>query len=413
MVTLVITLSLILLILILYKNSFSIWLIPIYTLIIDLISGFVMTGSKIGTIRSITLLIAIIFSIQRRNIIKSNNSSVIFLFIIYLVLISINTSNFPATLYGIVTISIIFLSYIWGSKYLVNATAWKLYFKSIFILALSAIIYIAALQLFDIETTVKMNYSEFFNTGGLMASRMDTLAFISIFILYIVLYRQDYLSSIYMKYITVVTLGAIWLIILINLKRTTILLVLIGVFLIIYKHTNKKILLKYTIRISIILISMFYVFQDIIIDQFQARENKFQVEELSEEYRFKEAEVLFEDINKKYTIEQILFGKNLFYTQPFGLDKFGKARIIHSDLTAMIYGAGIIGAFLYSLIFFRIFINFRKLRIIKDKLQASMFLSIFFMVVFVNIPGGFHDNITGSIIALSILGGISNKFSTI
>jgi len=208
-----------------------------------------------------------------------------------------------------------------------------------------------------------------FITGFLFGS---DLLIISFFIIFVVHYRKEISVNKYLIYGSVIIS---FLILLFTLRRTTVFVVIFGVF---FLNLSPKNFIKTAIPLSLILVfSSILIFQSELFQQrFQARSEKVSIDSLEEELRYLETYIVLEEIFSFEDLSKSIFGEQLFNSAGYyGNGVFGR-RIIHIDYWQWLNGSGILGLSIYLLLLFVIFIFYTKVKLPPKDKRLFLFLYV-------------------------------------
>jgi hypothetical protein len=174
------------------------------------------------------------------------------------------------------------------------------------------------------------------------------------------------------KYIILTAMIFVFLMVLIQLKRISILATFVGlfIFLLLYKQKSKAIV---GLALGgLIFSALFPFYADVFEAQLEKREQKLNVSNLEGEGRIMEFTWILSDLTESNS--KLLFGHNLFNSPGNYKNPLSSERQIHNDYNALLHGSGLVG-----LVFF-LFVQFNILYMyinIKNKLaRSSKFLHI-------------------------------------
>ncbi|MFT4680792.1 MAG: hypothetical protein ACI9YU_000624 [Flavobacteriales bacterium] len=203
---------------------------------------------------------------------------------------------------------------------------------------------------------------------------------------------------------------------LISVRRTAILIILVGLAVYMFYSSYKLRTYGVVIALLIGLIALFPLYGEILIAKMETRGmDKFSGESLSEEARYRETVAVYNEM--LYEDQSILiFGKELFNTpRNYAHGTFG-ARRMHIDYNIVTYGSGLPGIFLYLATIFALYIYFRKMRSQIPKTRqnqelAAVFLAYLVIFFLVSGIGGMFE-ITFRSIMFTFLGAILGVYRT-
>jgi len=168
--------------------------------------------------------------------------------------------------------------------------------------------------------------------------------------------------------------------VLLAMKRAAIISLMAGVLIYLYFTQSRIRFIKYLAVIIFFFYLIFPLIQDVFTERYETRMR--QMENIEKEARYQEILYVFQEF-READISQKLFGAHLFNTgEYFGRKYFNTNRMIHSDFFGFLYGAGVIGIFLYLAIYYVIIsmgVKFR--RILKHEIIERELLAIFFAIL--------------------------------
>ncbi len=169
------------------------------------------------------------------------------------------------------------------------------------------------------------------------------------------------------------------------------LIALAGGGLIYFNFTrNKRKVLKYVGLSAVLFLLILPLFKDILVDRYNERVE--QTKELENENRYKEFFYVLDEFEGA-GVPQKLFGNELFNTgKYFGVKYFDRERMIHGDISAFIYGSGLLGISTYLFLFILLldtglhFLRrFRRVIFVREILAS--FFSLLFATFLVSVTG--------------------------
>lgn len=178
------------------------------------------------------------------------------------------------------------------------------------------------------------------------------------------------------KYFILIIYFIGFIILILLLKRTYVYLVIVGLASVLLFQATKR-NLRYVITIMIFGIIAFFFSDDYITHAFLTRENVIK-RNINEEGRYLELALYPEIISKsKDPINALLFGREflnsegkfIYYEKIFG----EKNRLFHTDIGVVLYGAGILGLFLFLRVLYLIA---RKFIYLKNRLNKELIINI-------------------------------------
>jgi hypothetical protein len=173
--------------------------------------------------------------------------------------------------------------------------------------------------------------------------------------------------------------------IIIAMKRAGMLGLSMGALIYFGFTRNKRKVVKYIVLAATITILILPFFSDIIEKRYEER--KKQTENYEEAGRYKEFFFVINEFQEG-NVWQKLFGNEIFNTgEFFGLKYFNRERMIHGDMSSMFYGSGLVGILMYLYLFVLIFIKgaeyFKKVKNNKTlrELMAGYFAMLFAIIL--------------------------------
>jgi hypothetical protein len=228
-----------------------------------------------------------------------------------------------------------------------------------------------------------------------------------------------YLTNIYYwkssikKYFWVFLSIATFILILLTLRRTAILLPVAGILAYIYFSGKFKKGVQYLLLVSVILVSSFPLYQDVLERRFEIRADAGRFES-----NFYETEARY--VTTLWTLEETFsfedpiksfFGRNVFAG---GWRGGTVERMYHADHNQLLNTTGIIGTIIYFAIFFKIVVLTLRIKGKQFKNQKAIIYSLLVMIALISLNGSIFITTFRSIIFLVIgyfLGSISREYN--
>lgn len=165
------------------------------------------------------------------------------------------------------------------------------------------------------------------------------------------------------KWILYLSMLLLYIFIILNVRRTAILIPIIGTtgFLMFYKFRRK--IIKYVLLAILAIFISFPLYSDYLIRRFELREaqGRFEEDFYKTEARYLENVEMMEKIINFDEPLKIIFGiGNNIFAEHIENGIIVK-RMYHSDSAKLFYGVGLFGIFLYLIIYFRLFVNVFKI----------------------------------------------------
>ena len=197
------------------------------------------------------------------------------------------------------------------------------------------------------------------------------------------------------------------IIMIILLKRASLLALVVGYFVLFLFQSDKKKLVKYLIIIALGLASLFPLYSNYFYERFEVREDRLQINSYEREGRYLEVFLVLEEMDILNKPIRTIFGREMFNSPGnYGYGIWGD-RQLHDDYMRILNGSGFLGLFLFFLFNYYIFREFQKKRKIVrrykllDKtlfnLLNSLFVSFFVIYFVIGLSGGLDGTLYTSI----------------
>lgn len=235
--------------------------------------------------------------------------------------------------------------------------------------------------------------SEYYSPGIFVQNRIYPASFILVIspIFFIQFRKKIY------KILLVILICATVILLIINLRRSAILIPLIGlsIFTIGYKQ-KVKFVFEIIILFTFLMI-LYPLYGNILEEQYYGRSALFHEdldEGLENERRYQEFLIVADEVLiSPSSAFRFLFGKELFNSTGHYNNGLWGERPIHVDFNIILHGSGIIGLILYLSIFYKIYITYRKNKIktLRNESLRKMylvFLSLFMGLLIISFSGG-------------------------
>jgi hypothetical protein len=179
--------------------------------------------------------------------------------------------------------------------------------------------------------------------------------------------------------------------VLIAMKRSGIVSLLAGGLIYLYFTQSKIRFVRYAVVVVLSFVLVFPIFESILKQRYDARMK--QMENIENEARYQEFFFVIKEFSEA-SVDRKLFGSEVFNTgQFFGEKYFNTNRMIHSDMSAFFYGAGLVGLLLYFGVFFFIMREGVQYRIV---LRPYPFARDIFAVYYAILAATFLISVSGS-----------------
>lgn len=234
------------------------------------------------------------------------------------------------------------------------------------------------------------SYSEAFTTGFLITSRMYIVPIVVFLAIHYLVSNQG--RSWGLKGIDLVFILINICIMIVNTRRTA--MGMLTMALLIYAILNRQLILKMIVLglffISALVLS-YPLYKEMLMAQLEKRERIQDIDTYEEEGRYLETFYILDHHTRRQNISEVLFGVTLFDTSSFGTRYFGRDRPIHSDLNMIFYSTGIVGMFLFAILFAWYFVYRNKKIEVQNK---KIYYPLLIMFLIVLLPGRFIGTLT-------------------
>ena len=336
-----------------------------------------------------------------------------YLFFIYLLILIFFSSNFfySAQTYIKTLIPALFLPI--SFTFIKDINQLKKFNKILILFLLLYLINFILTNFFKIGRTPYSRLDSDFSlyVGNVFTEGLNSIAYILV-ILPLILYLDKKNKKI------VIILGVLALIaLLLNLKRISIIAVLIGYFFLILFSKRKSYFIKSIVPIILLLFILYPFYKEPLQYQYMNRASRFTEDFYETEGRYIETKLVWDEVFSFNSIQHSLFGKEMFNSSgKYGGGIFGE-RYLHVDYNSLLFGAGIFGLlfyFYYNVIILKYFLRLKKKFQYKDNtinMMNATFIAVFLMSFIISFSGSFGLVIFTSIrsIYLGAILGIYNN----
>lgn len=235
-------------------------------------------------------------------------------------------------------------------------------------------------------------------------------SYVPVILILIILYLNKHVSGRFNKKLNVITAICVSLIIVLMLKRTLILIMVLGFVFYLMRNFNFYKSLKYSAIFSIIFLLIFPSFLTYFKGSLEARGSRFSQDySILDEGRFIENIVVYD-----YLVESpkyILFGTGEVFNDSVYMYKyFGIDRNLHNSFIRIIWSSGLIGFFLFVFFYYKQFSLIRtgigSIRYVDDFGDVIYFGLIFVLIRFINEFSSGITYLSYNMISYFILGSI-------
>jgi hypothetical protein len=359
------------------KGKSVIVFLPAFLFVFDFGFQFLPTLSVVTYTKLLLILLSIMLYINRLQYFPIKSLTIFVFYILFLLLLSdevfVSLKNTSKVL-----LSIVFLAVGFVANFKLNQLVMSLLILLIFAFSGSIIGYI-----FDI------GQQNFYGSGEETMGLVQGGNFypVSISLLFVVhLNLIGYWKSRFSKYIIIVISIATYILILLTLRRTAILLPVVGILAYLFFSGRLSSGVKYIAIIFISLLLSFPLYEDIFLRRFEIREEsgRFDSNFYESEARYVTTLRTFEDIFSFKNPSKSLFGKNVFAG---GWENGHVDRMYHADHNQLLNTTGIIGSLLYFLIFYQIIIFTMSFKGKELKNIKALIYSLLFILIFISLNG--------------------------
>jgi O-antigen ligase len=401
---LIILLGLLLVFFFFYDQERIIHYLLVFFLLFDMVDGFYTETKIFPLIRYLLPLTIIIFYILRNKaLLVSDFVFLILIFYLTLLLIFI-PGDLITSAKNYASILIALLMIIVGRHEALTKSFFNKFEPFNRFMMLTLVTYLFLANIFKFGSS----YTESFSTGFLFHSRMYIAPIIIFMSLYYLFNNKGNNKYFRLLDIGLVLINIIFL--LINTRRTTWGMLLIGIF--IYIMINREVIFKMILVVGILifgLIVSYPLYEEVLTKQLEKRERIQDFDTYEEEGRWLETLYLIQYHKMNQNPYELLFGVKFFDTIEFTQMFFGRERSIHSDINMILYSTGILGMILFFIFYFHYFINgFWKI----NPTTRQIFFPLLAMFLLVQFPGRFIGIFTYAPLLMFLLAGakFSRKF---
>ncbi len=182
----------------------------------------------------------------------------------------------------------------------------------------------------------------------------------------------------------------------ISLRRTTLLIIVAGILMYYVFQRNYLQIMKIFLLMLMLLAITFPIYKTPLLQRIEYRQQVFSQEyTFTNELRWKEIGIVWEEIDRSPSMIKILFGTE-FLNSPgnYGGGLFGH-RGLHGDFIRLLHGSGIIGLLIYLMFYGLLWRKFKsKLKgyngLYKKEI-SSLFITFFILSIMISLVGRFED----------------------
>ena len=280
--------------------------------------------------------------------------SLLYIFILYLCVLILfssemiySMSNLASTIIWmlILPISFFVISDLEKFKKLINA------------ITLIGVLYILNIVISSAFNIQGKSYSgEIFDVGNVFTEGLNSMAYLLVASPLIV-----YLNPKYKRVIILIAI-IIFILVLVQLKRISIIAILAGFIINLYFSGNRINIFFGLVLSALILFIAYPIFDSTLQKQMKARERRLTTQNIEEEGRYQETFIVLDEILYSGQPSTVFFGKEVFNSPGnYANGKYGR-RMIHNDYNVVLHGSGIVGLSLFLLWPIPLFIFYRKIK---------------------------------------------------
>lgn len=313
-----------------------------------------------GTLRAIYLFGIILICLPA--VLKKHSINMHILgYLVYLFLLIIISSDFLFSVYNYIKVFVALTMFPIGYYYFKSYSRFIL-LNRILLIALSFfVINFIISNIFKLGTSDYLDETVYFGSGRVNIAK--SVSIMTLIFPFYFIYAKP--KNRLLVYVSVIILLISLLIVLLAVKRSALIVTLIGfvVYFLISPAKGRKI--GYIFILGLFAISTSSLYLDVFLERFEAREDRFDIqnEELSKkEGRMIELRTVLKDYQHR-NVFQIAFGREMFNDQSY----YNSYRMLHSDYMILLHGAGVFGLlwlfYIYYLIVKKIFFYSKRLNI--------------------------------------------------
>lgn len=392
-----------------------VYALPLISICVDIVKSFLGADTKIIAVRNVLFFLIMLYMLIKyfKQAVRLNTTIVIIL--VYLTIELIATDASVEQYNDLIRAMICKLSLPIGFVVTSSYDHIKILNKR---LLLTNILFVVSVVIFSI---LKIGENVYRSDSGFYSGTFTYSALYlgSYLLIMLPLVYYDFKDKFYKHVVPLVAIATM-IILVLSVRRTSIVLVLIAAMVYLYLYRDQIARFTgYAIALAVVMVVTFPLYQGILMKQIEARSDVFNEEgvadNLQEETRLVETIAVYHERIMNPDITIFLFGQHLF-DSPGNYD-YGihKGRPLHLDLNVMLHGAGIIGFGLLILFYVEIITKYIqlkvKLNLEQERLLIGCFLGMFFAHLFLLFSGGMLT-ITFNIISFLYMGAIMGLFKS-
>lgn len=378
------------------KKEFIIWL-PLFYIIYETSFNYFTTLSIVTYIRP--LLFAILLAYYYKKITLNFVTRPLFRFLLYTLLLIPFSSEFFYSLKGYMQVFISMMCLVIGYIYFDRKTKLDLLNKIALGVLLFTIFSSIMGYFFGIGAQLEYTVKKGPETIGLLRSfgLYSGAVIIGILPLVVTSFQKSF-----GRWLLFGTAIITYIFILLNVRRTAIVIPLIGLLTYLWFIPNKKkIISGLVIGIGVLLLLSPY-YEKTLLRRFEIRENagRFEEDFYETESRYIENINVFEKVFSFDNPIKSFFGSKIYAS---GREGDSRTRMNHTDLANLLDGTGIIGVILYVLLYFQLFKAPKRIKVRLNRnfdLYKSTYYGLLFISIFASIGGSLMNVTLRSILFL-------------
>ena len=351
-----------------------------------------------------------------------SHNKIIYIYIIYIAILVYFSSNIPYSLKNVLKSFVPLFYFGVAIAFVNNYKALNRLFKSMIILGILFIANLIISNLFNLGgSSYSADETDYLQTGSIYSEGLNSMGYYLILLPAIIqLYpfkRQ------YEKRIVLLMCFAIFISLLLVLKRGSLLIVFSGyiILLLFSQFKQRKRLIKTLLFSALALVLSFPLYEKMLYERINVRQDRLQLDSYESELRHTENELVIKDIFYSGNKVWLFFGHEVLNSAGNYGGGVYRERQLHNDYAQLLNGSGIIGLSLYFLMNISILTYYLKLRkkILcaglygkKERLLNMVFWA-FFLVYFILGFSGSIDSLIYNPIRFIFLGAIIGIFKNI
>jgi hypothetical protein len=380
------------LVMLLNKGRAFVYFVPMFNLITDMTFSFFEGFSEPTLIRGFALMLFILYF--RSHLFRAGTFRILYIFIGYILLLLVSSEEFTYSLKAVSQVILSMLMLVVGYVYVKDYARFSRLMKSLFWLIFATILVTLIGYVFGIGKTLEYTSDEAYKGSpefvGLLGSGGVYSAALVIGLLpFLLKYRFRPVK----KWIFLLCSLILYVLILLNVRRTAILIPIIGIITYLLFTRSRLYSIK-LVSISILLmIIAFPIYQSIFKERLEIREEegRFEKDFYKSEDRYTENVLVLDQIALFKDPAEILFGVGHNIFAEHVSDGTIVRRMYHTDTAKLLYGTGIVGFLLYFSIYILIFIKILKIPssgVLKDIKAGALALLV--ISIFVSLNGSLN-----------------------